>query len=44
MTIIVDTGPLVSFLLQEELRHRWVEERFQEVWDGSRMFPVPFRG
>ncbi len=31
MNIIVDTGPLVSFLLQEELRHRWVAERFQEI-------------
>ena len=33
--IIVDTGPLVAFLIKEEAHHRWVSDQFQRL-------PAPF--
>lgn len=33
--ILVDTGPLVAWLLNEEAHHAWVVERFREL-------PAPF--
>lgn len=33
--VIVDTGPLVAFLVKEEKYHRWVKEQFQKL-------PAPF--
>jgi uncharacterized protein len=33
--VIVDTGPLVAFLLEAESRHDWVAEQF-------RLLPAPF--
>ena len=33
--IIVDTGPLVAFLVREESHHDWVKEQFQRL-------PAPF--
>src|SRR5262249_51507426 len=33
--IIVDTGPLVAFLLKEETHHEWVKDQFQHL-------PAPF--
>ena len=29
--VIIDTGPLVAFLVKEETRHRWVIEQFQRL-------------
>ena len=33
--VIVDTGPLVAFLIKEEAQHRWVSDQFQRL-------PAPF--
>ena len=33
--VIIDTGPLVSFLVKEETHHQWVVEQFQRL-------PAPF--
>lgn len=33
--VIIDTGPLVAFLVKEETHHRWVTEQFQRL-------PAPF--
>ena len=33
--VIVDTGPLVAFLVKEEKHHRWAKEQFQKL-------PAPF--
>lgn len=33
--VIVDTGPLVAFLVKEETHHQWVCEQFQKL-------PAPF--
>jgi uncharacterized protein len=33
--VIVDTGPLVAFLVKEETHHQWVTEQFQRL-------PAPF--
>lgn len=33
--VIIDTGPLVAFLVAEDAHHGWATERFKE-------FPVPF--
>lgn len=33
--VIVDTGPLVAFLVQREPRHQWVVEKFK-------LLPAPF--
>jgi hypothetical protein len=27
--VIIDTGPLVAFLVKEETHHQWVKEQFQ---------------
>jgi len=32
---VIDTGPLVAFLVKEETHHRWVREQFQRL-------PAPF--
>lgn len=29
--VIIDTGPLVAFLVKEEAHHRWVVEQFQNL-------------
>jgi predicted nucleic acid-binding protein len=29
--VIIDTGPLVAFLVKEETRHQWVREQFQRL-------------
>jgi len=33
--VIIDTGPLVAFLVKEETHHQWVKEQFQQL-------PAPF--
>jgi len=33
--VIIDTGPLVAFLVKEETHHQWVMEQFQ-------LLPAPF--
>lgn len=33
--VIIDTGPLVAFLVKEETHHQWVKEQFQKL-------PAPF--
>ena len=33
--VIIDTGPLVAFLVKEEMHHPWVIEQFQDL-------PAPF--
>jgi predicted nucleic acid-binding protein len=33
--VIVDTGPIVAFLVKEETHHQWVIEQFQNL-------PAPF--
>ena len=33
--VIIDTGPLVAFLVKEETHHQWVIEQFQKL-------PAPF--
>ena len=33
--VIIDTGPIVAFLVKEETHHQWVIEQFQRL-------PAPF--